>query len=182
MDRWTGIGLVCASVALLGTGDARGEVTDATPGGFTTKSVATIASAPSAVYDALVRSVGLWWDPDHTYSGDAKNLSIDGRAGGCFCERVPPEGAVQHGVVILALPPKTLRLDGALGPLQESGASGRLTFQLAERAGATEVTLTYSVGGYRPGGLDSLAPAVDSVLGIQLGRLKSFVEKGRPTP
>ena len=53
---------------------------------------------------------------------------------------------------------------------------------LAERLGGTEVTMTYSAGGYRPGGLESMAPLVDSVLGVQLGRLKSFVEKGRPTP
>ena len=182
MDRWIGLGLACAGVAVLGTGDARGEVADATPAGFTVKSVVTIASPPSGVYEALVRSVGLWWDPEHTYSGDAKNLSIDPRAGGCFCERVPPDGAVQHATVVLALPPKTLRLDGALGPLQQSGTSGSLTFQLAERVSATEVTMTYSVGGYRPGGLDPLASLVDSVLAVQLGRLKSFVEKGRPTP
>ena len=42
--------------------------------------------------------------------------------------------------------------------------------------------MTYSVGGYRQGGLESLAPLVDSVLGAQLARLKNFAEKGVPTP
>jgi len=42
--------------------------------------------------------------------------------------------------------------------------------------------MSYSVGGYRQGGLEALAPAVDSVLGAQLRRLKSFVENGRSTP
>jgi hypothetical protein len=71
---------------------------------------------------------------------------------------------------------------GALGPLQESGVSGSLSFDLAERVGGTDLTMTYSVGGYRPGGLETLAPIVDTVLATQLRRLKSFVEKGVPMP
>jgi hypothetical protein len=181
MDRWTRIGLVCAGVALLGTGDARGDVLEAAPGGFTVRTTLTMAAVPSRVYDALLR-VGSWWDPQHTYSGDAANLSLDARPGGCFCERLVPEGGVQHATVVLLIPNKTLRLVGGLGPLQEAGVSGSLTFQLAERVGGTDATLNYSVGGSRPGGLETLAPIVDSVLAAQLKRLKSFVEKGTPAP
>ena len=39
--------------------------------------------AGGEVYDALVGQIGSWWNPEHTYSHDAKNLSIDPRPGGC---------------------------------------------------------------------------------------------------
>ena len=142
----------------------------------------TIAAPRPKVYDALAQSVGGWWDPQHTYSGDAKNLSIDPKPGGCFCERLVEQGGVQHAMVVLVIPGKTLRLVGGLGPLQDSGVQGSLTFDLAEREVGTDVSITYSVGGYRQGGLGALAPIVDTVLGTQLMRLKSFAEKGTPTP
>ena len=63
-----------------------------------------------------------------------------------------------------------------------SGASGHLVWSLAEKDGHTTLTQTYYVGGYYPGGLDKLAPAVDGVLTQQLGRLKLYVETGKPTP
>jgi uncharacterized protein YndB with AHSA1/START domain len=183
MDRhWTGLGLAFAGLALLGIGEARCDVLEATPAGFSLKTTVTIAAPRARVYDALVQAVGRWWDAEHTYSGDAANLSIDPRPGGCFCEKLAQQGAVQHAMVVLAIPPKTLRLAGAIGPLQESGVAGSLTFDLAEREGATDVTMTYSVGGYRQGGLQTLAPLVDTVLSTQLSRLKNFVEKGSPAP
>jgi len=43
----------------------------------------------------------------------------------------------------------------------------------------TTITLTYAVGGYSPGGLQTLAPAVDAVLGAQVARLKRLIDTGR---
>ena len=40
------------------------------------------------------------------------------------------------------------------------------------------MTLTYNVGGYYPGGLASVAPAVDQVLGSQLARLQRLINTG----
>jgi uncharacterized protein YndB with AHSA1/START domain len=182
MERhWTVLVFALAGLAALGVGEARGDVLEATPGGFAVKSTVTIAAPRARIYDALVQAVGRWWDPAHTYSADAANLSIDPRPGGCFCERLPQQGGVQHGTVVLAIPGKRLRLAGGLGPLQESGLAASLTFDLAEREGATDATMSYSVGGYRQGGLQALAPLVDSMLTAQLRRLKSFVEKGTAT-
>jgi hypothetical protein len=39
------------------------------------------------------------------------------------------------------------------------------------------MTFTYSVGGYYPGGLEALAPAVDSVLVHQAQLLKAHAEQ-----
>jgi hypothetical protein len=38
--------------------------------------------------------------------------------------------------------------------------------------------MTYSVGGFMAGGFESIAPAVEQVLGEQANRLKRFVETG----
>jgi len=73
-----------------------------------------------------------------------------------------------------------LRLTGGLGPLGLMGVSGNMTWEFDEVDGGTVVTLQYAVGGYMPGGLDTIAEAVDGVLVEQMTRLKSFVETGNP--
>lgn len=155
------------------------DVLDASPGGFTVRSTTEVRAVPLAVYLAMVDRVGSWWDGDHTWSGRASNLTIDARAGGCFCEKLPG-GSAQHMAVVRADRGKTLRLTGALGPLQEMAVWGSMTWSLTENAGRTRVELTYTVGGYAPGGLEAVAKPVDAVLAAQLQRLKQFIETGRP--
>ena len=76
-----------------------------TPNGFVVKFDVNVNAPAAKVYDALVGQIGSWWDPQHTYSGDAKNLSIDARPGGCFCEKLPNGGGVEHARVIYVAPP-----------------------------------------------------------------------------
>jgi hypothetical protein len=137
------------------------------------------------VYERFVREIGSWWDSEHTYSGDAKNLSIDANPGGCWCETLPDGGGVAHMTVVYVVPGRIIRFTGGLGPLQELAAVGTMTFAVSaakERAGATEAVLTYNAAGYRPGGLASWAGGVDFVLTTQMDRLKRFVETGDPKP
>ena len=148
--------------------------------GFLVRHTATIAAPPARVYDALVRQVGSWWHSDHTFSGDARNLSIDARPGGCFCEKLKEGGGVEHMRVVYAAPGERLRMSGALGPLQASGLAGSLTWSLAATPGGTTIELSYSVGGFLAGGFEKMAPAVSGVLEEQLRRLKLFVETGKP--
>ena len=174
--------LAVAAVAFaLAAGVARAEVVEATPGGFQVKETTEIA-APAAKVWAALGQVGGWWSSEHTWSQDAKNLSLDLKPGGCWCEALPAGGGAHHMSVIFVSTAKSVILEGTLGPLMFSGASGHLVWNLAEKDGHTTLTQTYYVGGYFPGGLDKLAPAVDGVLGDQLGRLKRYVETGRPTP
>jgi hypothetical protein len=100
-------------------------------------------------------------------------------AGGCFCEKLPNGGSVLHMTVVYAQPGQGLRLSGGLGPLQMSGATGHLSWTLAEKNGKTTLTQTYDVGGYMTGGLDKIAPVVDQVLGEQFDRLKVYAETGK---
>ena len=142
-----------------------------------------VIDAPSAeVWRSLVDDVGAWWNPQHTYSGDSKNLSIDPRPGGCFCETFPAGGGAEHLRVVYLAPNEMLRMSGGLGPLQALGVAGSLSWKLTDAGSSTAVEVTYAVGGYMEGGFERLAPAVGAVIGEQLGRLKRFVETGDPAP
>jgi len=168
--------LALGAAAALAAGTARAEVTDRSAAGFEVVQRTTIAAPPAKVWDAVMRPAA-WWDPKHTWSGDAKNLSIEA---GCFCEKLP-HGSVRHMTVTYDDGGAQLRMFGGLGPLQSTGAAGHLGIRLkAAAAGATEVTLTYDVGGYAKGGLaETFAAPVDMVLGQQLARLKKLVETGK---
>lgn len=169
--------IVAASAVALLAGAARAEVTDRSAAGFEVTETATIAAPRAKVWKALMQP-GRWWSSQHSWSGDAKNLSID--PGGCFCERLP-KGAVRHMMIAYADGTSQLRLFGALGPLQFTGASGHLGVVLKTAGAATDVVLTYDVGGYAKGGLaERFAAPADQVLGEQLGRFKKYVETGKP--
>ena len=157
---------------------ARADVVDAAANGFSIRVAAEVNAVPAAVFRAIGQ-VAARWESDHTWSGSAANLSIDLRAGGCFCETLPG-GAVQHMTVTYVDAPKVLRLQGGLGPLAQQAVTGSMTWTLTDKPGGTAVVLTYNVGGYMPGGLNTIASAVNGVLALQIQRLKSFIETGRP--
>lgn len=169
-----------SGIVLCAVGVASAEVANVSASGFAVKHEAAIKATPERVYSALTGEIGLWWNPDHTYSHDSKNLSIEARPGGCFCEKLPNGGGVQHMTVVFVSPGNVLRMTGTVGPLQASGLAGSMTWKLTEAAGATRLELAYSVGGYMQGGFEKIAPAVDAVLSEQLTRLKAYVETGKP--
>ncbi len=164
--------LVCAP--------AFAAVADSAANGFTVKIAISIQAPAADVYSKVVR-VGEWWDSAHTFSGNPHNLSIDDKPLGCWCEKVG-NGAVRHMQVITAIPGKALVFSGGLGPLQSMAVTGTMSFTFTEDNGATKLQVTYAVGGYLSGGLNTLAGPVDSVLTQQIGRLKSFIELGHPEP
>ena len=153
-----------------------GEVVDGSSAGFTSRNIVRVHAPAETAYRALAENVGRWWDPDHTYTGDSKNLSLDPTAGGCLCETLPDGGSVEHMRVVYVEPGKTLRLRGGLGPLQSMAVTGAMTFGFEASGNVTQITLTYTVGGYYPSGLDQLAEAVDGVLRGQLERLAAQAE------
>jgi len=56
-----------------------------------------------------------------------------------------------------------------------------MTWKLTGGLDNTRLELSYSVGGFIPGGFKTIAPAVESMIGGQLDRLKQFAETGKPT-
>ena len=78
-------------------------------------------------------------------------------------------------------PGKLLRFRGALGPLQAMAVDGSMTWELTMAGDKTHLQLTYTVGGYLPGGLgERMAKPVDGVLTLQVQRLKKLMETGQP--
>lgn len=160
---------------------AWGTVTDVSASGLAIKNEVVSKASSKELYAALLHDVGRWWNGKHSYSGDSANLFIDPRPGGCFCEKLPGDGGVEHARIIALLPDSLVRMSGAFGPLQASGLVGTLTWKFTQTDGGTKVEMTYIVGGYIQGGLEPVAPAVDGVLRDQLERLKVFAET-RKTP
>jgi uncharacterized protein YndB with AHSA1/START domain len=166
-------------LAVTGT-SAQATVVSATPAGFETRSEVVVPAAPADTWFVLGQ-IGQWWSSEHSDSGNASNLSLTTRAGGCLCEIVPSTGAsIEHGHVIYAQPNVMLRLQTALGPLQAEAVTGTLTWELKEVPGGTRVVQTYIVGGYARAGLQKLAPVVDKVLTEQLAGLKKRLVDGHP--
>ena len=171
---------IVAALLAFAAGGARAEVAERGETGFRIRNTIEIATTPAKAYGALAE-IGQWWDGQHTYTGKASNMTLRLEPGACFCETLPGGGGVRHGVVALAWPDQgTLRLETALGPLQDEGVAGALTFQIKPKGQGVEVVQTYHVGGLRPAAAKSYADAVDQVIRTQLTRYRKYVVTGKP--
>jgi len=173
--RKTALCLFVLGLAVLAPDHLQAGGADIRETAFSIESTATMKAPPATVYRELAE-VSRWWDAAHTWSGSAANLTLQLKAGGCFCEKLPSGGSVQHGQVINVQPGVLLRLNAPLGPLQEMPVSAVLTFKLAPSADGTLVTMTYRVSGAFTMESAKLAPIVDSVLATQLERLRAHVD------
>jgi uncharacterized protein YndB with AHSA1/START domain len=170
---------VLAVLALLGAAPVAAEVTSSGPDRFVSRHEVVVSASPKQVWLALI-SPASWWSQEHTWSGDAANLTLTPQAGGCFCEKIPEvdepdrftlEGSVEHMRVIHAHPERALRMRGALGPLQSEPVSGVLTITISEVEQGTRIVWEYNVGGPMRYELPVIARAIDGVMGLQLKRL-----------
>ena len=170
------------SVAILSsfTLTAHAEIVSAGSGGFSIRHTAELPTAvPTAVWTVLL-DPSRWWDAEHTYSGDAHNLTLDPHVGGCFCEKLGLYAGVEHLRVVYIQPGKTLRLSGALGPLQQFGIAASLTWQIEPLANGSRLTMTYNAGGFADRPMADWAPQVDEMLGAQVQRLTRLINTGAP--
>jgi uncharacterized protein YndB with AHSA1/START domain len=149
---------------------------DAAAGHIELKYAFRTKAAPDRVY-AAITGVARWWDSSHTYSGNASNLSLDPRAGGCWCEQLADGGSVQHMTVLAAMPGRMLRLSGGLGPLQAAPVTAVMTWTIKRDGTGSQVGMSYLIDGYYPGGLDKVRGDVDAVLSHQFDRLHGYVEQ-----
>ena len=163
----TGAFVFCLSSLVYTSLPAMADVLDQSAGGFTIAQKVVVPVTAAAASSRFV-DVAAWWGNDHTFSGSATNLKLDASAGGCFCESLANGGSVAHLRVVTAEPGELLRLVGAMGPLQSMAVQGALSVAFKSVDGGTEVTLSYAVGGYLPGGLEPWASRVDGMFGGQM--------------
>src|SRR5690606_39288725 len=89
-------------VALAGTCSAQEEILSAAANGFNIRHVVEAPNVAPPVVWAALADVAKWWDPDHTYSGDANNLRFDPYVQGCFCEKLSLYAGIEHARVVYA--------------------------------------------------------------------------------
>jgi len=179
-------GLVCSAVP------ASAEVMQKSEAGFVSRIAGEVAVSPAEAWKALV-SPSLWWNAQHTFSGDAANLTLEPNANGCFCEKLPvpkdapagqKPGSVVHMRVVYAEPYRALRMVGGLGPLQSEAVNGTMTvtFKPVDGSGGnrTRILWEYVVGGYMRYKADTIAGAVDKVLDGQLEGLVKLLGPVQP--
>jgi Polyketide cyclase / dehydrase and lipid transport len=168
-----------ACLAIVGATAAQADVVRSSESGFTITHSVNVTMPPPAAWSAL-SDVGRWWDPEHTFSGDARNMTLDPFVGGCFCEKLGMYAGVQHMRVVFAKPPTMLRLSGGLGPLQQFAVNGTMTWTIEVAGGGSKVTMSYTAGGFADRPLSEWAPPVDSVMATQVQRLGRFISTGNP--
>src|SRR4029079_296737 len=162
-----------AAVALLLASPAAAEVVGASSNGLEVRQTVNLVVPPSVAFSAFA-NISAWWDPAHTYSGKSANLSLNLEPGGCFCERFPDGGGIEHMRVTYVEPGKRVVLTGALGPLLYEATAGVMDVQVKSTAGGSQLTLDYRAAGFANGGADKLAPVVDQVLAGQMKRLRAY--------
>jgi uncharacterized protein YndB with AHSA1/START domain len=174
LNKWVVCGAALAAAVSIGP-PAAAEVVSAGQNGFEIRETVHVAAAPDKAYAALLQPAR-WWNSEHTFSGSAANLTLDARAGGCWCETLIDGGSVEHMRVVYVAPGKMLRLRGALGPLQGLGVEGAMTLSVKAAASGADITMSFATGGYVKDGFDGLSKAVDHVLGEQLERLRKLID------
>ncbi len=154
---------------------AQAELRQAAPDGFVLEHRFTIQATPADAWEVLVHPER-WWPSDHSWSGDAANMSLEPVAGGCFCERWDG-GSAEHGRIIMVQNGRILRFRGALGPMQDMALAGIMQVTLEAVDGGTRATVVYRVSGDASHGLDKFAAVVDEVVGQQYGAFATLASK-----
>ena len=165
---------ILLALTLLGVASpAYPAVVSASPNGFEVQYTVDLVVPPETTMSAF-SNIGAWWDPKHTYSSDAGNLRLNLQPGGCFCERFPHGGGVEHMHVSYVDPGKRIIMTGSLGPLLYEATNGVMDVQVKPTAAGSQLTLDYKVAGFAKGGGDKMAADVDSMLADQLRRFRTF--------
>jgi len=164
---------ILALATLAAPAVAQAEVVSANTNGFEVRHVVQTVIPQSAAFDAFGQ-VPQWWSKDHSYSGDTANMSLSLNPGGCFCERLPSGGGIEHMRVAYVVPGERVVLTGSLGPLLYEATSAVMDVKVERIAGGSRLVMNYRAAGFANGGADKWAPLVDQMLGDQMARFRKF--------
>lgn len=158
-----------AIIGFVSAGTAHADILLATPEHYSLKQEAISGLGPDAMWNRLIHPE-IWWHPEHSYSGNSANLSLDAVAGGAWTETWG-DGSVEHGRVLQVQTGKTLRLDAPFGPLQDLAVQVIWTITIEPYEDGSKVIFTEVANGTAASKLDALAPAVDFVKTEAIQRL-----------
>lgn len=162
--------LVSAVLAVSLIASAHGEVVSSSDTHFVLRHEGQSARSVDEMWQRLTEPA-TWWHPDHTFSGDAKNLSLEPEAGGLWSETWEG-GSVAHGRVLTVHAGRVLRMDAPFGPLQELGAYTVWTITItAGEAGGTVVVFDEVSSAPPNTNMGEVAKAVDFVKTEAMSRL-----------
>jgi len=154
---------------------AYAEVVSRSADGFTLRFAVGVEAAPEDVVTA-VSELPQWWDPAHTYTGDAVNLSMAFEEGGCWCEKLA-DGTVFEHAVVTGIAADRVTMTAALGPLHDKATKAELTFGSEPENRGRLVTVDFVVEGP---GLGAMADGVNTVMDQAFDRLIHQIEYAEP--
>lgn len=164
--------ILALAASLLVAAQAQADVVEASGDHYVLKHEGRSSLSPADLWARLIKPES-WWHPDHSYSGDAANLSLEPVAGGLWREEWQG-GSVLHGEVLNAVPGQLLRLNAPFGPLQGMGVSVVWTISIKADGDGSLVTFDEIANGTTASKLDALAPAVDGVKSEAMRRLTTI--------
>lgn len=166
-------GALAALAVLASASTAAAEVVARTADSFTLRYEVGAEIDPSDIPGALV-DVGRWWDSDHTYSGDAANITVDLTPGGCWCEKLADGTQFEHARVV-SIAPDRIVFDAPFGPLKGKATKAVLTVTWPPANAGWTPTWEMVVEGP---GLGAMADGVDGVMGAGFQRWLRYLERG----
>jgi uncharacterized protein YndB with AHSA1/START domain len=168
------VALLAGLLAAACAPQAAAEVKSSAADGFLIEQRIVVKADAERSWQALLQP-SRWWSKAHTWSGSAENLSLDAKAGGCFCERWTG-GEVEHARVLFLRKGQLLRMQGAFGPMQPMAVQAVLEFKLTPGKDGTQVDLSYRANGGSASMLDKIAAPVDGMLAEQMAGLKQLLD------
>ena len=169
--------LLAAAVLALCATPAAAEVVARTADSFTLRFAEAADIEPDEIPGTL-RGLSRWWDPAHTYTGSAANLSLDLTPGGCWCERFPDGTDFDHGRTV-SVGSDRFVFDAPFGPMRGKVTSARLTISWPAANDGWTPTWTMVVEGP---GIGAMADTVDAVMGNGYMRWLYYLENALPPP
>lgn len=170
--RLLSLGIALTSAVLLTASSSRAEVVSRSENAFTLTFTGSTALGPAGL-PAAMADVSQWWDPEHSYTGDAANLSLDLTPGGCWCEAMPDGTAFDHGRTVSVVFGE-MRFHAPFGPLRSVATRADLivTYTVADRR--VTPTWTFIVEGP---GVGAMADPVDGVMGNGFARWIAYMDQ-----
>lgn len=155
---------------------SKAQVINSSEHGFKLTLVSQVNVNQVTAYQQFIK-INQWWSSEHTWFGNAKNLTLAPKVGGCFCE-IDDKKQALHMTITYVVPNNEIRMVGGLGPLQMMGVTGGMSWTFEETdTNKTTITLNYHATGYLDTGLDKMAPFVDRVQRQQLDRLSHLLNQ-----